>query len=258
MFHETFSASSFATYCLCPFKYHNVYDKKVREPPNKYTKFGEAFHSVIEDLIKKAIKSPKDILDKMEILEEDQKKEFTWILKRFLSTPYFKQQIELKPTAETAFEIPYPEWVFRGRIDAMIETDDGVKIVDYKTGRQEYDRGDLMRNKQVMLYAVAAKKLSGAKKVILEFWHVKPQIIQKIEISGGTATLAELNMHASIKNSPTEEILETTDGDLVDHYESELSHLAENIKNCENPKSTINKYCHNCFFKFKCKGNRFT
>ena len=64
-----------------------------------------------------------------------------------------------KPEIKFVLENEDPKYKVMGFIDKVIKYKDKVKIVDYKSSKRKFSKGDLKANMQAMVYTLASKKL---------------------------------------------------------------------------------------------------
>lgn len=232
MYCKTLSASSLGTYQTCPFKYHMVYDLHQREPQNKFATFGDVFHGILENICKKLDKNILDtfIKEQYSRLDMKQQDEMSKLIKQFFSNDYFQRNKNGIEHLEYPFDIEYADFNLRGRIDRIDKINDKKIAIDYKTCNKPYNLEELKNSMQVKVYSMAMAKLFGVEEVVVEFWHVKTEIIQCSTIN---------------KN------------DVID-YEKEVLQLASEIKACNDPQPKFNQYCKWCFFKNECQTKRLS
>lgn len=230
MYCKTLSASSLGTYQTCPFKYHMVYDLHQREPQNKFAAFGDVFHGILENICKKIDKADLDTFIKEQYARLDMKQqdEMSKLIKQFFANDYFQRNKNNIEHLEYPFDIAYDHFNLKGRIDRIDRINDKKIAIDYKTCNKPYDLEELKSSMQVKIYSIAMAKLFNVEEVVIEFWHVKTEIIQCSTI---------------------------TKEDTKD-YENEVLSLAEEIHSCNDPQPKFNQYCRWCFFKNECQNKR--
>jgi len=73
---------------------------------------------------------------------------------------------------EKSFNIKIDGMKFFGRIDRLIELEDGAEIIDYKTG-SEKDQKEVDKDDQMDFYAIAAKEAFGLNPKKLTFYFLE-------------------------------------------------------------------------------------
>jgi ATP-dependent helicase/DNAse subunit B len=207
-----------------------VYDLHQREPQNKFAAFGDVFHGILEHFCKKIDKAELDVYIKEQYsrLDLKQQDEMSALIKQFFNNDYFQRNKNGVEHLEYAFDLAYSDFNLRGRID-RIDDLNGKKIaIDYKTCNKPYELEELRNSMQVKIYSIAMAKLFNIEEIVIEFWHVKTEIIQ-------CSTIHKNDVLA---------------------YENEVLALAKEIQQCENPQPKFNKYCKWCFFKNECANKR--
>jgi len=167
------SYSQIETFDTCPLKYKYRYILRVPAEPHHSLSFGQTMHTTLYEfhLLEKQSKKPtlkrllgmyeKNFIELGYDSETHKKKRFEagkTALKR-----YYKDlgKIFGKPKfLEKKFRLNLGGIPLIGKIDRIDESEDGVEIVDYKTGSAK-DEKQVARDKQLTIYGLAAKEALG-------------------------------------------------------------------------------------------------
>lgn len=170
---KSLSYTQIDTFKGCPLKYKYRYILKVPTLPYQTLTFGRTIHETLHDFHRFAQQgknlSQKEFIDLYKShfdgsgYESQEHKE-----KRFkkgiddLKT-YFKTHKDLfgKPLhLERSFKLKIDDVTINGKIDRIDETEEGIEIIDYKTGKTK-DQKTVDKDEQLSLYALASNEAFG-------------------------------------------------------------------------------------------------
>lgn len=175
------SYSQIETFNTCPLHYKLKYIYKLPTPPSASQSFGTAMHTTLKNFFEEVGAGTKpsdkllyDLLNKNWIKEgyksKSHEKEFFNKGKIYLSG-FLKNGFNLKIKTlalEQSFVVPLVSSIkprvsslkIGGRIDRVDALpDEGIEIIDYKTGATIPSQRDVDRNLQLSFYALAATKI---------------------------------------------------------------------------------------------------
>ncbi len=187
---EYLSPSSIDTFNTCPLKYKLSKIDKMSEPPSEASILGNFVHDVLEDLHNiedpslRTLQMAKSLLREQwnakwgelisELVDSEQKlKEFRWKA-MWCIEGYFKMEDPATVKSggrETALYNDINGVVIKGFVDRWDFLDDGISVVDYKTGKSPALKYQEKKFIQLLIYAfILAKELElEAKEVKLLF-----------------------------------------------------------------------------------------
>jgi ATP-dependent helicase/DNAse subunit B len=143
------SASSLSIYETCPYKWKRIYIDGLQEPSHPLMEFGAKVHEELCRLGTEIYQS-KSLTNITSSLE--------WInnlLPILFQDVLIAKQVmfEVKLTKEEDY------WYLTGVIDRIVITSTGVFISDYKISSRNWEKVDVMRNWQYLLYPYLASSL---------------------------------------------------------------------------------------------------
>ena len=165
------SATGVETYERCPLQFKIQRDWNLPEEPSAPMQYGSAMHTVLKDHYDAARAgqplSPQEVAEafraefaKAAIEDPYQRalyeRQGLEQLEAFLAARAAEPPPEVLDTEKT-FSIEIGGVKIRGRVDRLDRADDGVTIVDYKTGRPR-DQEDADQSLQLSIYAIAAQR----------------------------------------------------------------------------------------------------
>ncbi|MFP5319957.1 MAG: PD-(D/E)XK nuclease family protein [Acidimicrobiia bacterium] len=168
------SASQLATYDDCPLRYAYQYVLKARDEPGVHAGLGSLVHKVLETFLDPAADPPAprtmegltgvaaevwdDGIARYRPQAEQARRDFVAML-----ASWWESEGAAGPevlAVERRFEIPVGPHRLAGSIDRIDRSPDGagVRVVDYKTGRNEPRPGDVEEDLQLAIYHLAATR----------------------------------------------------------------------------------------------------
>lgn len=230
-----FSPSSLLTFEDCQKRFEYKYVYNMPEDKTIYweaMRLGSFVHSVLEVGVKNNLRSAKEFIDlvyelsRMEGWENIELDEAEYLIKVFFERN--KTKYSEKSMTEQKLKLEIDGIKFIGFADRIDFNNDGIEIIDYKTGRGVI--GVRERNWQLGYYALAASEMGRVRRITLEMLrHEKPLEFQlgddgnAVEISSGRMSF---NIH-EIK-----EELVSTARQVLDAYDKGFK-ACPIEKNCE-------------------------
>jgi len=163
------SYSQISMYQTCPLQYKYSYILNIPRPPSHALSFGITIHDTLRDfhsqkMFDKEV-SYEDLIKMYEknwqplgYEDEKHRQERFESGKELLKDYYEKHKDDKKPLGlEKSFNIRIDGIKFYGRIDRIDSLDDGVEIIDYKTGKTKTQK-EVDKDDQVAYYALGVKE----------------------------------------------------------------------------------------------------
>ncbi|HYK08624.1 MAG TPA: ATP-dependent DNA helicase [Candidatus Eisenbacteria bacterium] len=166
--------SNIQMFDICPLHYKAKVIFNIPTRKTSYQNFGISLHKTLYEFYKKVIEKEKvslttlhDILDNQWITEgfenrNDEKEQHAYaknILKDFYTTQFNPNSIPLKLEYPFSFKLKTGV-VVSGTIDRIDKTENGIEIIDYKTGRKSSAKK--MHEMQLAIYALASTRVKDA------------------------------------------------------------------------------------------------
>lgn len=174
------SPSSASTYNQCPKRWKFRYVDKLPDPPGESALIGTFSHLVLEHLMQeepaersqeRAKVLARELWPEFETekdyvalgLDEEQARAFRWKSWEAIAGLWRLEDPSITEVKETEQKVSVKigEVPFLGIVDRVDLTAKGTVVTDYKSGKAPSPRFESRPLKQVMLYAVALRELSG-------------------------------------------------------------------------------------------------
>jgi DNA helicase-2/ATP-dependent DNA helicase PcrA len=199
---KTFSFSALKAFEHCPLQYKYQYYLKLPEAGSPFFSFGQTIHKTLELYLKNYLLQKTNVqldlfskqhkptlLADFKTLEElyhhnwidewyhnrqeknDYKKKGIKLLKNFYD--FSTNHLPNPKFLEKSFFLPLGEYKFTGKIDRADETELGLEIIDYKTGKKpnkKTQKGDL---DQLYIYQWASEEFFHEKIAKLQYWYLE-------------------------------------------------------------------------------------
>ena len=190
---DHFSYTQFLTFQSCPRKYKFTHLLKLPSRGGPSRSFGTTLHHTLEIFLKNYVLDPQFSAswEKLQAIYQENwlddwydsekrrqeyfrkgKKQLKLFWKDFQKHPpkiYIQQG---QPFLEKNFLLPLGAYSIQGKIDRIDVLEDGVEIIDYKTGKARQKLG-LDNKRQLLLYQIAAEEVFGLKPKKLSFYYLE-------------------------------------------------------------------------------------
>lgn len=199
-----FSPSSLLLFSECQkkFEYRYIYNMPEEQPENwEAIRLGSFVHLVLEEGVKNNFKSLKEYLDFSAELnsKEDwqtvELEEANHLIKVFFERN--KNKYDNKSRIEQKLQLEIEGLKFIGYADRIDFSEEGLEIIDYKTGSSAVPPKN--RNWQLGFYALASEKLGKVHKITLDMLKQDRPLEFKVDEKGNASALfsprMEFNIH---------------------------------------------------------------
>jgi DNA helicase-2/ATP-dependent DNA helicase PcrA len=164
------SYSQIETFKDCPLKYKYRYVLQIPSEPNHALNFGQSIHEVLKNFHQLEMLGKEVSLETLHKLYER-----SFIAEGYDSKEHLKERFDQGKAAleeyfnvyrqalgkpimlEREFRLNLNGVILKGKIDRIDETDEGLKIIDYKTGSAQ-KKNTVDRDEQLSIYALAGKE----------------------------------------------------------------------------------------------------
>jgi ATP-dependent helicase/DNAse subunit B len=196
------SATRIKTYLQCPRQYRYKYVEKIAVPLSGALAFGQIIHQVLHNLHQWSIYSGEPLNEEVALTDfarlwdkaikeesahfksEDEIAEYSWLAEVILIGYVEANRDKAQPLVmEFPFEIEVcdedlgRDYILCGTIDRIDQTDKGLVIIDYKSGKRKPSSRDLAFDLQLTVYAHAAKEVFGQEIMEVQLYHLRDQTV---------------------------------------------------------------------------------
>ncbi len=181
------SYSSISTYMECPLKFKLKYIDGLKEKPKPYLSFGSSLHEALRFMYSYRPPPPsleavldyyeKNWIDEGYANEEEEEGYFSYG-KQILSAFYNANIKDFSPpiSVEYKFDIEIDGIPVMGFIDRIDKIEgNNAEIIDYKSGKNIFDKTHVEENEQLTLYQLALEESIGLKVGRLTLYHLPSQ-----------------------------------------------------------------------------------
>ena len=232
---EVFSPSSLLTFNECQKRFEYKYVYNMPEDKTIYweaMRLGSFVHSVLEIGVKNNFRSLKEFVDfalelsRMEGWENIELDEAEYLIKVFFERN--KTKYSDKSMTEQKLKMEIDGIKFIGFADRIDFNDDGIEIIDYKTGKSVV--GVRERNWQLGYYALAASSFGPVRRITLEMLRHEKPLEFKLSDDGNAVEVGSGRMSFNIHEIKEE--LVSTARKVLEAYEKGFKACSVE-KNCE-------------------------
>lgn len=188
------SYSHISSYEKCPYQFYFKYFLRIPGKDSAPKSFGMTVHNTLKEfydiltMYKEGLRGVAEEPSKDDLLqifnrkwkgegyesrkqELDRKKAGEQMLSNYFDK-YFSTD-ENPVLLEHSFRVNFDDFWLRGVIDRVDETEDGLVIIDYKTGRAPKDDRSLLKDLQIPIYVAAIEKLHKKNVVASRFLYLE-------------------------------------------------------------------------------------
>ncbi len=178
------SYSQIDTYETCGLQYKYKYVLNIPVAPNHVFSFGNTIHATLQDFHMKKMAKDVSLEELFDIYKtkweplgyfDDKHRQLRFEEGKKLLERYYEQNKNEHPK-HLALEKSFNVWIdgikFLGKIDRIDQLEDGVEIIDYKTGQTKTQK-EIDKDAQVTFYALAAKEALGYTPKKLTYYFVE-------------------------------------------------------------------------------------
>lgn len=219
----TYTAGMLKTFLECPIKYSCIFEEHIDIPSDdKFAVTGKKIHALINYFFKKS-----DIKKMIISLENKNNSELLQLWNNFLS---FKINNVLE--SEYTFNILLNEKnKLTGRVDAIAQNGECIKILDWKTGKSENINPETDMQTLVYMYSIYKlfkyfNKISSPEQLSMSYYFLKEKSVKTVNFS-------------------TEKYLK---------YEKVILDTVEKIQKFSSYEIYPSEKCTHCSYKIVCKG----
>jgi len=178
------SYSQLDTYKICPLRYKYNYVLRVPSAPSHNLSFGISIHDTLRDFHSKLLFKEVSLDELLKMYqqnwhplgyENEEHRNLRFESGKGLLKKYYERHKDdkTKPLEiEKAFNITLGGVRFYGRIDRIDPDNDGVEIIDYKTGTTKTQK-DVDKDNQVAYYAIGAREALGMEAKKLTYYYLE-------------------------------------------------------------------------------------
>ncbi|UCE73941.1 MAG: PD-(D/E)XK nuclease family protein, partial [Methanomassiliicoccales archaeon] len=181
------SYSSISTYLECPLKFKLKYIDGLKEKPKPYLSFGSSLHEALQFMY--SYRPPPPSLDAVLKYYEDnwidegyanpEEEEGYFSYGKGILKEFYELHVkDLKPpiAVEYKFDIDISGVPITGFIDRVDRFGNNkVEIIDYKSGKNIFDKSQVEENEQLALYQLAVEESIGLEVERLTLYHLPSQ-----------------------------------------------------------------------------------
>ncbi len=188
---DRFSYTQLASFRKCPYQYFLTHLRKAPTKGGPERSFGVTMHNTLTEFMTRWMRSKGKISweELKEIYEsswlddwyrnDDQRREFKTEGRRALKK-FYRETVKSQPRVyehrgqlwlEKGFRGELAGYPFRGKIDRVDQTEGGLELIDYKTGRMK-EKLSTEDKEQLLVYQLAAEDILKIKPARLSFYYL--------------------------------------------------------------------------------------